>query len=158
MLAELLELSRQHRVVVISGENGSGKSTLLDRLENHLFQNKIRFGVLSQHSEFAEHLSVEQLSRLIGERANNDHEQIDLSELLGRSYALCSSGEKAKIRLSLALGFDFVILDEPLAHLDEAAKLLVSGIVEHSSARFVIANHDPDYFRFGAQLRLSARF
>ncbi len=158
MLTELVRRAEKHRVVVISGPNGAGKSTLLAAYQSLLFDKKIRFGALSQHDDQSEELSARQLFDLAGVDAVPTLTAFGVEGILDRELAVCSSGEKLKVKLALALSFDFVILDEPLAHLDAESRSQLEELVRSSSSRFVIANHEPGYFKFGSVLRLTSRF
>ncbi len=157
MLAELVLKTDNHRVVVVSGPNGSGKSTLLAAYQRYLFKNKIRFGVLSQHDDQSEEISAKQLFDLAGVDAGVTLSALGVEGLLNKELSLCSSGEKAKLKLALALSFDVVVLDEPLAHLDAESKSLLENLVRSSPSQFVIANHEPEFFKFASVLKLTAR-
>ncbi len=158
MLAELVLRTEKDRVVVVSGPNGSGKSTLLAAYQRYLFKNKIRFGVLSQHDDQSEELSAKQLFDLAGVDAGVTMSELGVEGLLNKELSLCSSGEKVKVKLALALSFDVVVLDEPLAHLDAESKSLLEDLVRSSPSQFVIASHEPEFFKFGSTLTLTSRF
>lgn len=158
MLAELVLRTEKDRVVVVSGPNGSGKSTLLAAYQRYLFKNKIRFGVLSQHDDQSEELSAKQLFDLAGVDACVTMSELGVEGLLNKELSLCSSGEKVKVKLALALSFDVVVLDEPLAHLDAESKSLLEDLVRSSPSQFVIASHEPEFFKFGSTLTLTSRF
>lgn len=157
MLAELILRTEKHRVVVVTGPNGAGKSTLLAAYQRHLFNKRIRFGVLSQHDDQSEDLSARRLFDLAGVDATDRLIALGVEGVWDRELSLCSSGEKLKVRLALALSFDVVVLDEPLAHLDAESKFLLEELVRSSSSKFVIANHEPEFFKFASVLKLTAR-
>lgn len=156
MLSELIVLADKNRVVKLEGPNGSGKSTLLVDYQLYLAQKGIRFGVFSQHETVFEELTGLELYAISG----LTQAQAWLSELDGESavhkrLAVMSSGEKSKVLLALAMCSDVVVLDEPLAHLDQNSRSKFEELVAASGSRFVIANHEPGAFAAASLLRLT---
>jgi ATPase subunit of ABC transporter with duplicated ATPase domains len=160
MLSELLSLSASNRVVVIEGPNGSGKSTLLDGVQKELFGSGLRFGVLSQHESVFEELCANELCAALGSsKASSLVEEFGLAgPVLSRPLYSLSSGEKTKVLLSLALSAEgLVLLDEPFAHLDAAAKDQLESLIRESDSKFVIANHDSERLSEFPRLKLQPR-
>lgn len=86
-----------------------------------------------QEARLFSHLSVDQNLRYGAKRSNNkppaehyDHvvEMLGLSSLLGRSTRALSGGEAQRVAIGRALlsGPDLLLMDEPLASIDEARK------------------------------------
>lgn len=155
MLEKLIELAEANRVVRVEGPNGSGKSTLLLNYQFHLSDSGLDFGVLSQHEMVLEELTGHELFSI----AEKPEAEKWLSELGGSSsinkrLVVMSSGEKSKVLIALALCSEIVVLDEPLAHLDNQSRAKLEEIIASSNARFVIANHELGAFEFATSLTL----
>lgn len=156
MLEKLIALTEKSRIVKVEGPNGSGKSTLLASYQIHLAQKGTGFGVFSQHESVFEELTGLELFEISGLSAAQ-HWLIELNgeSAIRKRLAVMSSGEKSKVLLALSLCSDVVILDEPLAHLDQKSRVKFENLVIDSSSRFVIANHEPGAFGRATLLRLS---
>lgn len=155
MLEKLVELAHVNRVVRVEGSNGSGKSTLLMQYQLRLAREGVEYGVLSQHDSVFEELTAEELY-LVANKPDGLHwlEKLGGSLAAKKQLALMSSGEKSKALISLALCFDVVVLDEPLAHLDRLSRENLEAVVSASRSRFVIANHESGAFKEAIGLNL----
>lgn len=136
------------RVIGLLGRNGAGKSTLLECLlglrapdwgEIQLFgespralsdATKARIGYVPQQSELFEWMTARDMLAFIGRH----YERWDADKIIAlldrwsvapdRTIARLSVGEKQKLSIIRALGHspDFLVLDEPVASLDPAAR------------------------------------
>ncbi len=136
-------------VTAVYGPSGSGKSTLLDCLaglrragpgseisfQGEAWQADSHFtppwqrdiGYVFQDARLFPHLSVAQNLAYASSRSNNamDSEQVihwlDLEPLLRRSPEALSGGQKQRVAIGRALlsGPRLLLLDEPLANLDD---------------------------------------
>ncbi len=131
----------------VTGGNGSGKSTLLGVLagvvplhNGHLDRNARRVAVLMQDpdnqfvaSDVAGELALS-LDPGAGRRDVRIAEAVDrfaLGPLLPRSPRRLSGGEKQRLAMASVWleAPDVLLLDEPLAYLDEPTRALVTGFV-----------------------------
>jgi ATPase subunit of ABC transporter with duplicated ATPase domains len=161
VLDQLTKLSELNRVVVIVGPNGSGKTTLLEAFQNQLHESGQHFGVLSQDDSVFEELCANELfAALDAEAASGFASKLGLTGVeLARPLFLLSSGERAKVLLSLAFSNQqLVLLDEPFSHLDTGSKDVLENLIRESEARIVLANHDQERLSEFPRLNLSQRF
>ncbi|MFT7463785.1 MAG: ABC-type sulfate/molybdate transport systems ATPase subunit [Pseudohongiellaceae bacterium] len=156
-----LTLSRGERLVIV-GASGAGKSTLMavlaglaepaagqlqrpDDPPGMLFQD----GALWPHMTVARHVSFVDPHH---DQAWQDHllEVFQLSELRQRRPEQLSGGERLRLGLARALAPrpSWVLLDEPLAHLDPALSASLREklplLVAELGATQVTVTHDPD--------------
>lgn len=174
--------------LMITGENGSGKTTLLRHLIGSL---KPRTGsvlidgktpaeldagticYVPQHQDgqlFS--LSVEEVvglgvtekSRHRRDRIEAALERVGAAALLSRSFNSLSGGEKQKVNVArcLAQKGKVLLLDEPTAALDGAARLMVGETLQSLSVTemptIIGVSHDPAFTEFlgWEQLKLGA--
>jgi ATPase subunit of ABC transporter with duplicated ATPase domains len=156
MLERALNLIDHNRLLEIRGPNGSGKSTLIEQIALGLHNRGQRFGIYSQHEGVDESLSLLQLAMLLRGDPLAIARQLGVDDELAKvPISRLSSGERAKALLSLAIGCgDWVLLDEPFSHLDQSSKRSLAEIVQSSSKKFAIANHEPRLIKFEAELVL----
>jgi putative ABC transport system ATP-binding protein len=154
-------------VVAITGPSGSGKSTLVnvlagldepqggvvllggERLSRRPEEDRARLrgrrlGVVYQHSNLVEHLSVEdnvELAQRIGGRPDAPwrDELLERCGIAGRAHrrpAQLSGGEAARAGLAVALANDpaVVLADEPTGELDEATAAAVLELLRDRAA------------------------
>lgn len=119
-------------IILIKGRNGSGKSTLIKTLngDKKPLKGLVRWGVHHRCVATLPQLVSHEfpLSMTLGEILNTfdlADETKDLLQprLLNRLFNDASGGEKQKalILSRLQKGIDFLILDEPFNHMDNAA-------------------------------------
>lgn len=156
MLETLIAMANANRVVKVEGPNGSGKSTLLDSYQMHLAQQGVGFGVFSPHESVFEELTGLELYSIAGlGTARQWLKELEGESAVGKRLSVMSSGEKSKVLLALAMCAEIVVLDEPLAHLDQKSRVKFEKLVALSGSRFVIANHESGAFDWATQLQLS---
>jgi ABC-type bacteriocin/lantibiotic exporter with double-glycine peptidase domain len=150
------------RRVLIVGENGSGKTTLAYMLLGFL---KARTGRLVCPPRARISAAVTPFEFLPGSlRDNVRYDSLtpeqrrrfgELVEILGlthkdrRDTAELSSGEKQKASIAMALmrDADVIILDEPLAHLDEATRVrFMDSLRELTRATVMVIMHGESRF------------
>jgi len=154
-------LTRGERLVLV-GASGSGKSTLLsvlagltDPTRGHVERPTDPPGMLFQDGALWPHMTVERHIAFVDPAQNRDWQEhllsaFQLTTLRKRRPEALSGGERLRLGLARALSPrpSWVLLDEPLAHLDpalsaslrEALPLLVAEL----NATQVTVTHDPD--------------
>lgn len=151
-----VELSVEAGTVVgLLGPNGAGKTTLAEILEGlrqptsgtvsvlgmdpsrHPRELRERIGVQLQHTSFPETLSVKEVLRVFAalyrETAPVEEilQRVDLAEKATARIPTLSGGQKQRLALGLALVNrpELLILDEPTAGLDPAARRRLHGFI-----------------------------
>ena len=143
-------------LLLVRGETGSGKSTLLalaagtlsvDAGERHVTASRIRYAPQDPGLLLGAR-SVHQLLPA-GEwpRAAEVAAALNVADLLDRSAARCSDGERRRLALvvTAAAEPDLLIVDEPTLGLDDEAAARVSVLLANLAARGVallVATHD----------------
>jgi putative ABC transport system ATP-binding protein len=167
---------RAGEFVAVTGPSGSGKSTLLaclagmdnpdggsvriagERISHRPEPERARIrahriGILFQHANLLEHLTVAQNLALAHALAGHPHE-FDALSLLGlseRSAAYpsqLSGGELARAGLAIALANRpaVVLADEPTGELDSVTEARVLALLSQAAARgtaVLVASHSP---------------
>ncbi|MBN1304950.1 MAG: ABC-F family ATP-binding cassette domain-containing protein [Anaerolineales bacterium] len=124
--------------IALTGRNGSGKTTLLRTIAGTLppqagscrLGPSIRPGYMAQEQEFLEPdlSSLESIQRISGVNQTEARRFLHLFLFSGddplRPVSELSYGERARLQLGLlvARGCNFLILDEPINHLDIASR------------------------------------
>ncbi|MCG8465323.1 MAG: ABC transporter ATP-binding protein [Xanthomonadales bacterium] len=130
------------QIIAILGPNGAGKTSLINILLGLTKANtgraqvlgeapgsmaaKLRLGVVLQHAELAENLSVAELIQLFRQYypaplgLTELLQRAGLTHLKSRRYGKLSGGEKRRVQFALALAGDpeLIFLDEPTTGLD----------------------------------------
>lgn len=136
------------------GGNGRGKTTLLRLLQGDLedYSGRISIPVPAAYFPYRPPCSSAALSEVIREVRPDLEEWQFLREfsrlgladsLLDRTYSTLSGGEQTKALLAaLFAGEDrFLLIDEPLNHLDEEGRALVARYMAGKRG-FLVASHD----------------
>lgn len=158
LLAHLNEEVLLGQRVVLTGPNGSGKTTLLRTLAGLLkplggrfkLGGSIKLGYMSQEQE-----------QLDSTKSALEHIQslVPMSETDARSYlhyylfkddaslrpaAELSFGERARLTLAglVAQGCNFLLLDEPINHLDIPSRTLFENALKNFSGTVLAVVHD----------------
>ncbi len=138
------------------GRNGKGKTTFLQLLMNqHEYQGVISHTTTFDYFPFSienpddpvidilemlePHLQIWQLERELS-LLNTDN------ELLYRPFSSLSSGEQTKILLAMLFlkNNHFLLIDEPINHLDTAARKSVAKYL-NSKKGFILVSHDREF-------------
>lgn len=112
-------------------------------------KHKRRVGLVFQDAQLFPHMSVEQNLRFGSRFAPGDGRQIpfdavvgtlQIAHLLARRTPALSGGEKQRVALGRALlaGSEILLLDEPLASLDDARKAEIVGLIARVRDEFAI--------------------
>lgn len=175
-LADLSLEIRRGEYFVLLGPSGVGKTVLLEMLaglipldRGQVFWNgrdmtrvapeHRRFALVYQDYALFEHLSVARnigygltargvTGRKEAERVHQMAQRLGIESLLDRQVSSLSGGEKQRVALARALVTDpeLVLLDEPLASLDNSLRLSLRGelkqLQKNSGATFLHVTHD----------------
>ncbi len=152
-------------LVAVTGASGSGKSTLLAALAGALPTSAAvsggvagvpgRLAVVPQHPRtlgdtVADELRLHAGADPAGELVVEALARVGAAELSGRHCRTLSPGELQRVALARALvrvrrGADLVLLDEPTAHLDDAATARVAAVLAdlRGTVTALLVTHDP---------------
>lgn len=139
------------RIVALGGPNGSGKSTFLKcvaglvrhegivRLDGVALDaspaNRDRIGYLPQTVGMPEHATIGEMLDLFAELRGADRSQVPLPEGFVRAddvpIGTLSGGQRHRVALAIALlgAPTLLLLDEPIANLDEEGRDVFWGVV-----------------------------
>ena len=143
-------------LLLVRGETGSGKSTLLalaagtlsaDAGERHVTASRIRYAPQDPGLLLGARSVHELLPAGEWPRAAEVAAALNVADLLDRSAARCSDGERRRLALvvTAAAEPDLLIVDEPTLGLDDEAAARVSALLENLAARGVallVSTHD----------------
>ncbi|MBN2540780.1 MAG: ABC transporter ATP-binding protein [Bacilli bacterium] len=153
---------------LIVGENGSGKSTLfkcimgLVEYEGKIIKRRLRIGYAPEEYIMPMHLSVLDFLSSIGrikgypgaDLSFQVRQYLEVFGLDGYEHALIRSlshGMRQKVNLMQAFIFEpkILILDEPLASLDETIIPEIISLIQEKSKRnlVLISTHNPGKFK-----------
>ncbi len=163
---------RPGELVALTGPSGSGKSTLLAALAGGLAPDAVESGtvtglptgavaVVPQFPRTTAATVADELRRHAGSRPGTDQivgeayvvealARVGAPELAGRAPETLSPGELQRVALARALvrtrrGARLLLLDEPTAHLDDAARAVVAEVLAglRGTVTVVLVTHDP---------------
>lgn len=167
-----LEISRGQRVALV-GSNGAGKTTLIrcllgeyncqgevtiDDLDPRLFREEVllKIGFVPQLPPPLR-MPVGQLIRFSSSLCNSDPQRmIDVAKKLGfdaqkfthQPFVKLSGGQKQKLLIAIALGRDseLLVMDEPAANLDPAARHILFKLLseKQETTAMLISSHRLD--------------
>jgi ABC-type Fe3+/spermidine/putrescine transport system ATPase subunit len=146
------------RCTALLGPSGAGKTTLLWILAGlltpdggRLERGAGRIGMVFQGLGLWNHLTVERHLDVVGATPSARErllERMDLASLRQRRPAALSGGERQRLAIARALAVepDWLLLDEPMAHLDGTARedlfdLLREALASVTGAGVLIATH-----------------
>ena len=166
-------------ITLIVGQSGSGKSSFLNHLSlNEIDHNskysidqkeindqeisdiqKNQFSYVLQDYDLFNHLTIQQSLSLIASMNQETIdistilEQVNLSDLpLHKKVSELSGGQKQRLALAMAIAKDtpYILLDEPIASLDENNKKIIIQILNSLKAKgkgIVIVTHEPEIYQ-----------
>jgi len=145
------------KVCALLGPSGAGKSTLLwvlAGLWQHDTGNVVRgdgsLGMVFQQPGLWGHLTVEQHLKIVGADSGQVQKTLSLMNLSGlrsRRPGMMSGGERQRLSIARALAINpaWLLLDEPMAHLDGPTRqdlfVLVRNALSELNAGVLIATH-----------------
>ncbi len=166
-----LTIGREERVALV-GSNGAGKTTLIRcLLGEYAHDGALLIDGRSPRTERATVLAkvgfvpqlppplrmpVGELIRFTAGISNADparmeaiagHMGLDIAAIRHRPFVKLSGGMKQKLLIAIALGreAELLIMDEPAANLDPAARRVLFGLLaEHRSGTMIITSHRLD--------------
>lgn len=156
-----VELSVQSgRVTALVGPSGAGKTTLLSLLAGLVkpTTGKVtrpagRLGVVFQDSALWDHLTARQHLSIVSASAQRVEEVLDqlgIAALRDRLPGQLSGGERRRLAIARALAVDpaWLLLDEPMAHLDGPGRQQLYDVlrdaIASTRAGVLIATHHAD--------------
>ncbi len=148
------------KICALLGPSGAGKTTLLWVLaglwppgSGRVVRGTGNLGMVFQQPGLWDHLTVEQHLKIVGadrDRAEQAISTMKLTDLRRRRPGAMSGGERQRLSIARALAIDpaWLLLDEPMAHLDGPSRgdlfdLLRSALAD-SNAGVLIATHHAD--------------
>ncbi|WP_448627859.1 thiol reductant ABC exporter subunit CydC [Geodermatophilus sp. URMC 64] len=154
---------RPGELVAVRGRSGSGKSTLLAVLAGLVPSSAVVTGAVTgvgsvayvpQHPRTTAATVADELRRHAGGEDDGDVAdalaRVGASRLAGRGCSTLSPGELQRVALARALvrirrGARLLLLDEPTAHLDEAAAATVRPVLAdlRGTVTTLLVTHDP---------------
>jgi ATP-binding cassette subfamily F protein 3 len=153
--------------LAIIGPNGSGKTTLVQLITGDLQTNHgsiqlgsgVRLGLLAQEQETLEPKRTV-LDTVLYERAMEQSEAraflhyfLFSGDDVFKRIAQCSPGERARLQIAVLMlrGCNFLLLDEPLNHLDIEGREHFRQSLEAFGGSVIAVIHDRAFLReFGA--------
>lgn len=165
-----LEIPAMQRVAIV-GSNGAGKTTLFRcLLGEYRFQGALTIAGLTHARNRTEILSriafvpqlppplrmpvgelIRYVARVSGAAAGRIEDiaaqlGLDLAAIKGRAFVKLSGGQKHKLLVAAALGrdADILILDEPAANFDPAARAVLFDLMARRRATMIISSHRLD--------------
>ncbi len=162
----------QGELLVVLGESGSGKSTLLKLIaglekpqngsmrfsdvdQARILPHKRDVAVVFQNGNGYEHLSVRQNLDLAAKKSSSTQifrwvDSLKLGNTLNQKLNQLSGGQLQRVAIARAMlsGKSIVLLDEPLAHLNqslrEEMRELILMVHKESKRTFVYVTHNSD--------------
>lgn len=159
---------KKNEIFGLLGPNGAGKTTTLECIEGlrTIDSGEIRLneqspeqaistgiiGVQLQSSSLFSNITVKEAMELVCAWQNCDVrmdllEEFHFKHQLNKKYKVCSTGEKRRLHLALALAHNpkILILDEPTAGLDVQARVLLHKKIKDlktNGITMILASHD----------------
>lgn len=165
-----LEIPPLQRVAIV-GSNGAGKTTLFRcLLGQYRFEGKLAVNGLTHARHRTAILSriafvpqlppplrmpvgefIRYVARVSGAAASRIEDiaaqlGLDIAEIHGRAFVKLSGGQKHKLLVAAALGrdVDLLILDEPAANFDPAARAVLFELMARRHTTMIISSHRLD--------------
>lgn len=155
---------RRGEVCALLGPSGAGKSTLLWVLaglwrpdNGKVVRDEGRLGMVFQQPGLWGHLTVEQHLAVVGAQPSQIEKTLhlmNLTSLRRRRPGKMSGGEQQRLSIARALAIDpaWLLLDEPMAHLDGPSRsdlfdLLRSALNELNAGVLIATHHAQEAMR-----------
>ncbi len=148
---------RRGKICALLGPSGAGKTTLLWVLaglwppsHGRVARAAGKLGMVFQQPGLWDHLTVEQHLKIVGadrDRAEQALAAMKLTDLRRRRPGAMSGGERQRLSIARALAIDpvWLLLDEPMAHLDGPSRAdlfdLLRAALADSNAGVLLATH-----------------
>jgi len=153
LLLERSDLVLDTRITALVGANGVGKSTLCRVLagrQTPAAGHVVAHGPVAWVDPAALRNQSVSISEWLGERVADTRlprwlARLDLAEMdWQRPLASLSGGEITRLALAAALatGADYLILDEPAAHLDHAGRAWLADWLRHHRGGALLVSHE----------------
>ena len=163
LLVDITEEVKLGQRVVLTGPNGTGKSTLLKTIAGQLpplqgsfkLGGSIKLGYMSQEQELIDpqKSALEHIQGLVPmnetEARSYLHYYLFKDDAPLRPAAELSFGERARLTLAglVATGCNFLLLDEPINHLDIPSRTLFEAALKNFSGTVLAVVHDRYFIR-----------
>ena len=161
-----LDVRYSERIAVV-GPNGAGKTTLLRLIAGQMLPQtgtvrlgvNVRLGVMAQEQETLD-LQRTVLQSVLQERAMSEtkarnflHFFLFGGDSVFRPVRACSLGERSRLQLALLVlrGCNFLLLDEPLNHLDIEGREHFEAALDAFEGTVITVSHDRAFLRSFAE-------
>ncbi len=158
ILSQITFTVRHGEHVALIGPNGSGKSTLIKLMAGVLSASRgsvriganIKVGYFAQEQELLDlEKTVLEFTRAEAEMSESDmrtflHRFLFGGDMVHRQIGVLSYGERARLMLALLVlrGTNLLLLDEPLNHLDIAARENFERALAQFDGTMILVLHD----------------
>ncbi len=166
-----LDVRYSERIAVV-GPNGAGKTTLLRLIAGQMPPQtgtvrlgvNVRLGVMAQEQETLT-LQRTVLQTVLQDRAMSETEARNLhfflfgGDRVFRPVGACSLGERSRLQLALLVlrGGNFLLLDEPLNHLDIEGREHFAAALDAFDGTVITVSHDRAFLRSFAERVVEVR-
>ena len=167
-----LDVQYSERIAVV-GPNGAGKTTLLRLIAGQMPPQtgvvrlgvNVRLGVMAQEQETLD-LQRTVLQSVLQERAMSEtkarnflHFFLFGGDSVFRPVRACSLGERSRLQLALLVlrGCNFLLLDEPLNHLDIEGREHFEAALDAFAGTVLAVSHDRAFLRSFAERVVEVR-
>jgi ATP-binding cassette, subfamily F, member 3 len=157
-----LDVRYSERIAVV-GPNGAGKTTLLRLIAGQMLPQtgtvrlgvNVRLGAMAQEQETLD-LRRTVLQTVLQERAMSETEARHFlhcflfgGDSVFRPVGACSLGERSRLQLALLVlrGCNFLLLDEPLNHLDIEGREHFEAALDAFVGTVIVVSHDRAFLR-----------
>ncbi|MCL4562545.1 MAG: ATP-binding cassette domain-containing protein [Chloroflexi bacterium] len=149
---------KQGKRVVLTGPNGSGKTTLLKTIQGEVpplsgsykLGTKVILGYMAQEQENLDQSlnALDTMRRLVSQSETEIRAFLSFYLFTGDDVFIpveqLSYGERARLSLAcfVASGCNFLLLDEPINHLDIPSRLRFEQALSHYQGTILAVGHD----------------
>ena len=168
----MLDIRYSERIAVV-GPNGAGKTTLLRLIAGQMPPQtgtvrlgvNVRLGVMAQEQETL-NLQRTVLQTVLQARPMSETEARNFlhfflfgGDCVFRTVGACSLGERSRLQLALLVlrGCNFLLLDEPLNHLDIEGREHFEAALDAFEGTVITVSHDRAFLRSFAERAVEVR-